>query len=159
MIFTDDGVNLPERLLESLINDRLVVFVGAGVSMRAYNEQPLNTWYPGFKELARIIAQRLHRPITETEQRYIDNGDIDRVLGEWEHQKCDVRTHAAAILQANENGQRLELHRAIIRLFTSNPTARIVTTNFDRLLIHATEAEGLTTKASGIAVLPRLYHQ
>src|SRR5206468_6314930 len=143
MIFTDDGVNLPERLLESLINDRLVVFVGAGVSMRAYREQPLDTCYPGFKELARLIADRLSRTINETEQEYLKNGDIDRLLGEWDDQRCNVRNHAAVILRTNEEGQRLELHRAIIRLFASNPNARIVTTNFDRLLIRAADAEGL----------------
>lgn len=156
MIFTDDGVNLPENLLASLTNNRLVLFVGAGVSMRAYEAQPVNTWYPGFKELARVIAPQLHRPITETEQRYIDNGDIDRVLGEWEDQSCDVRSHAAGILQANEGGQRLELHRAAIRLFMSR-TARIVTTNFDRLLIRALEAEGLTAGGQwNISVAPAL---
>jgi SIR2-like domain len=144
MIFTDDDIDLPERLLESLTNGQLVVFVGAGVSMQAYKEQPLDTWYPGFKELARIIAQRLNRSITETEERHLDNGYVDRILGGWDDEKCDVRRHAAIILQANETGQRLDLHRAIIRLFSDTPTARIITTNFDRLLIRALEAEGLT---------------
>ncbi len=157
MIFTDDGVELPDQLLQSLTSDRLVVFLGAGVSMQAYKEQPLDTCYPGFKELARGIAQRLSRSITETEQRNLDNGYVDRVLGEWDDQKCDVRSHAATILQANEGGQRLELHRAIIRLFASNPTPRIVTTNFDRLLIRAQEAEGLTTRGQwNISIAPAL---
>ena len=30
MIFTDDAVDIPERLINSLTKDRLVVFVGAG---------------------------------------------------------------------------------------------------------------------------------
>ena len=157
MIFTDDGVNLPERLLDSLINDRLVVFVGAGVSMRAYGEQPLNACYPGFKDLARSIAERLSRTINETEQEYLENGDIDRLLGEWDDQKCDVRNHAASILRTNEDGQRLDLHRALIRLFASNPNARIVTTNFDRLLIRAVDAEGLRADSKwNIGIAPGL---
>lgn len=144
MIFTDDGVDLPNQLLQSLTSDRLVVFVGAGVSMQAYQEQPPDTWYPGFKELAKVIAERLSRSITEREQGYLENGYVDRLLGEWDDQKGDVRGHAANILQANEAGQRLDLHRAIIRLFKGNPIPRIVTTNFDRLLIRALEAEGMT---------------
>lgn len=154
MIFTDDGVDLPEGLLESLTNNRLVVFVGAGVSMRAHKEQPQNTCYPGFKELTRIIAQRLSRSITDMEQKYIENGDIFRVLGEWDDQKCDVRTYAATVLQENENAQRLELHRAIVRLFKGVPTPRIVTTNFDRLLNRALEAEGLDWNISVAPALP-----
>ncbi len=158
MIFTDDRVNLPERLLQSLTDNRLVVFVGAGVSMRAYKDQTPNTCYPGYKELAGVIAQRLSRPIImDTEQRDIDNGNIDRVLGDWEDQRCNIRTHAAAILTENEDRQRLELHRALIRLFTSNPTPRIVTTNFDRLLIRALEAEGLTLGGKwNIGIAPAL---
>jgi len=157
MIFTDDGVDLPDELLQSLTSDRLVVFVGAGVSMQAYKEQPLDTYYPGFKELARIIAHRLNRSITGPEQRNLDNGYVDRVLGEWDDQMCDVRSHAATILQANEGEQRLELHRAIIRLFASNPTPRIVTTNFDCLLSRAWEAESLTTGDRwNISVAPAL---
>src|SRR5439155_292914 len=157
MIFTDDGVNLPERLLESLVSDRLVVFVGAGVSMRAYRAQALDSYYPGFKELTRVIAQRLSRVLTKTEEGYLKNGDIDRVLGEWDDQRCDVRSHAAIILQANEAGQRLELHRAIIRLFASNPTPRVVTTNFDHLLIRALEAEGFQTGVKwSVSIAPAL---
>lgn len=143
MIFTDDGVDLPEPLLKSLTSERLAIFVGAGVSMRAFKDQSPHTCYPGFKELARLIAQRLSRTITPTEHQYIESGSIDRVLGEWDDQSCDVRTLASAILQTNEDGQRLELQRSIIRLFTNTPSARIVTTNFDRLLIRALDAEGL----------------
>lgn len=144
MIFTDDEVNLPEQLLQRLTSDRLVVFVGAGVSMQAYKKQPPGTYYPGFRELAELIAQRLSRSMAEPEKKSLKEGYIDRVLGEWDDQMGDVRRHAASILQENETGQRLELHRAIIRLFIGNLTPRIVTTNFDRLLIRVLEAEGLT---------------
>src|SRR5947208_16576162 len=145
MIFTDDGVNLPERLLESLVSDRLVVFVGAGVSMRAYRAQALDSYYPGFKELTRVIAQRLSRVLTKTEEGYLKNGDIDRVLGEWDDQRCDVRSHAAIILQANEAGQRFDLHRAIIRLFGSNHISRVLMMNFDQLLTRALEVADFHT--------------
>jgi len=141
MIFTDDGVNLPEQLLQSLASDRLVVFVGAGVSMQAYKEQPPNTYYPGFRRLAEVIAQRLGRTITEKDKENLRGGYIDRVLGEWDDKTGDVRSQAASILQENETNQRLDLHRSIIRLVARIPTPRIVTTNFDRLLIRAQKDE------------------
>lgn len=89
MIFNDDGVNLPERLLQSLTDDRLMIFVGAGVSMQAYKEQPSDTCYPGFRDLADAIAQRLGRSITKEEEGYLENGYVDRVLGEWDDEKHD----------------------------------------------------------------------
>src|SRR5258708_7634464 len=141
MIFTSDGVDLPERLLQSLTSDRFVVFAGAGVSCQSYPEQPTNTYYPDFHGLALEIAQRLGIETTESDNRNLKEGFVDRVLGEWHDRTGDVRSHAAAILQANEQTQRVELHRAIVRLFIGNVTPRIVTTNFDRLLIRARNLE------------------
>jgi hypothetical protein len=157
MIFTDDAVDIPERLLDSLTKDRLVVFVGAGVSMRAYKKQPPETCYPGFPELAGLIAERLSRTITDRDKTFIKDGFIDRIIGEWDDTGGDVRQHAAAILQFNESGQRLILHRAIIRLLAGTPTPRIVTTNFDRLLLLALEAENLSVdRRWRVAVAPAL---
>jgi NAD-dependent SIR2 family protein deacetylase len=144
MIFTDDGVDLPEQLLQSLASNRLVVFVGAGVSMQAYRDQPPNTYYPGFRDLAEQIAQRLGHTISEKDKESLRDNYVDRVLGDWDDQTGDIKEHAATILQTNENGQRLDRHRAIIRLFKSKLTPRIVTTNFDRLLTRALEAEART---------------
>ena len=144
MILTADGVNLPDQLLQALANDRLVVFVGAGLSMRAYKDQPPNTYYPGFRELAEQIAECIGHTISEKDKGYLSDNYIDRVLGEWDDKTGDVKKHAATILQTNESGQRLDRHRAIIRLFTPKLTPRIVTTNFDRLLTRALEAEART---------------
>jgi hypothetical protein len=147
MIFNDDDVNLPERLVQALTTDQLVVFVGAGVSACAYPAQPANTYYPNFRELAHEIAKRLNRTIGEDEQKSLEQGFIDRLLGEWDDQKGDVRRHASDILQVNESGQRVDLHRAILRLFAGHLTPRIVTTNFDRLLIRALQAEDQLAEA------------
>jgi hypothetical protein len=144
MIFTDDGVKLPDELLQALTSDRLVVFVGAGVSMRAYRDQPPHTYYPGFQELAEQIAQRIGHAISEKDKGYLRDNYVDRILGEWDDKTGDIKEHAASILRTNESGQRLDRHRAIIRLFTPKLTPRIVTTNFDRLLTRALNAEGRT---------------
>jgi hypothetical protein len=145
MIFNNDEVNLPERLLQALTSDRLVVFVGAGVSAKAYPAQPADTFYPNFADLAHQIAVRLTRKPSADEEKYIDEGFIDRVLGEWDDDSGDVRRHAAGILTVNEPGQRIDLHRSIVRLFAGDLTPRVVTTNFDRLLVRARDAEGFAT--------------
>jgi hypothetical protein len=156
MIFTADGVDFPDKLLQALDSDRLVVFVGAGVSMRAYKDQPPDTYYPGFQELAEQIAQRIGHTISEKDKENLRSNYVDRVLGEWDDKTGDIKGRAAAILQTNETGQRLDQHRAIIRLFTPKLTPRIVTTNFDRLLIRALKAEDRKDSRWKITVAPSL---
>ncbi|MEW6669033.1 MAG: SIR2 family protein [Thermodesulfobacteriota bacterium] len=143
MIFNDDEVNLPEPLLQSLTRNELTVFVGAGASARAFAEQPEGTFYPSFKGLAEELGKRLGRDIAERENKYIEEGFIDRLLGEWEDRRGNVRRYAAEILATNEDDQRIDLHRTILRLFAADSIPRVVTTNFDRLLFRAREAEGL----------------
>ena len=156
MIFTADGVDLPDRLLQALASDSLVVFVGAGVSMRAYRDQSPNTYYPSFRELTEQVAPRIGHTINERDQEYLKGKFIDRILGEWDDKTGDIKAHAATILQTNESGQRLDRHRAIIRLFTPQLTPRIVTTNFDRLLTRALEAEGRKDSRWNITTAPFL---
>lgn len=143
MIFNNDDVIVPERLLQALTSNQLVIFVGAGTSARAFKEQDENTFYPTFRQLAHKIGERLGRQISEQEIKFIKDGYIDQVLGVWEDQNTFVRQRTVELLEKNENGQRIELHRKILRLFAGKLTPRIVTTNFDRLLVRALEAEGL----------------
>jgi hypothetical protein len=60
----------------------------------------------------------------------------------WDRDEGDIRSIAAEILRENEGGQRIFLHQVIIRLFPEGTEPRIVTTNFDNLLIRARNAEG-----------------
>ena len=125
--------------------------------MRAYKDQATESCYPGFADLTSLIAQRLRRPLTTLEQGLLQKGGIDRLLGEWDDENSDVRSHAAAILTANVEFQRLDLHRAIIRLFSNSETPRIVTTNFDDLLLRAIAAEGYQLGAKwNVNVAPAL---
>ena len=157
MIFTDDAVDIPERLIDSLTKNRLVVFVGAGVSMRAFKRQAPGTDYPGFSNLAKLIKERTGEPITDNELATLEDGFTDRLLGEWDERTGDVKQHAAAILQSNESRQRLKLHRAILRLLANTTTPRLVTTNFDRLLLRALRTEKLSVDARWrISVAPAL---
>ena len=104
-----------------------------------------------------MIKERTGEPITDNELATIEDGFTDRLLGEWDERTGDVKQHAAAILQSNESRQRLKLHRAILRLLANTTTPRLVTTNFDRLLLRALRTEKLSVDARWrISVAPAL---
>jgi SIR2-like protein len=143
MRFNNYNVDIDKDLIAALRKGTLVVFVGAGVSARAYPNQPRNTYYPRFKELVHEIAKRIDKPLSNNDRKLLKQGLSDRVLGEWERGFGDVHAIAAKILHENEAGQRIDLHRAILRLFPEGSEPRVVTTNFDNLLICARDKEGL----------------
>jgi hypothetical protein len=144
MRFTSDNVDICDEIINRLGNNDLAVFVGAGVSAKAYPDQRENTYYPTFKELVYEIAGELGKSLTEQEKRSVEQGFSDRILGEWEGHGDDVHSIAARILSENQDGQRIDLHQAIIRLFPEGSDPKIITTNFDNLLIRAIEQEGYT---------------
>lgn len=141
MRYTPDNVDIPDDLISALSTNALVVFVGAGVSARAYPNQKKGTYYPTFSQLVEQIAQKLGRSLTQEEKKLLRHGAADRILGDWDKGKFLAHQPTAQILSENESAQRIELHRALVRLFPPNSTPRIVTTNFDKLLLRAIEIE------------------
>ncbi len=136
MRFADIDINIPQELISSLSSDRLVIFVGAGVSARAYPLQPVNTYYPLFKELIEQIGKEQEIYLTDEDETKLNQGLFDRILGEWKkNHNCDVHKAASDILQRNEDGIRIDFHKSILSLFPDNSNPKIVTTNFDNLLI------------------------
>jgi len=142
MRFTADDLDIPDSLINLHSRNELVIFVGAGVSAKAYPLQKKNTYYPTFKDLVLGIACRLGKTLSDKENRLLEQGFSDRILGEWQGSNENVHAIAAEILQENEKGQRIDLHRSIISLFSEELAPRIVTTNFDNLLRFALEQEG-----------------
>lgn len=139
-------LDIDDDLIRSLSEDKLVIFVGAGVSARAYPKQPPESYFPTFKELVIQIGEKLERTLSTDEKRNIKLGLFDRVLGEWERTleptaNISVHNIAAGILSADSSQKRTKLHQAIIRLFPQSAHPRIVTTNFDTLLIQARDKE------------------
>ena len=132
------GVDFPEPLLNALRDGRLVVFAGAGVSMGP----PANL--PGFRELARQIAEGTGRTIEKDEME-------DRFLGQLKAAGTDVHQIAAQRLQHN-NPQPKDLHRNLLRLYRRTEDIRIVTTNFDLLFEEAAGEEN--PKVSNAPALP-----
>lgn len=114
MWITND-VDLPGEVVDALQSDRLVVFVGAGASVAAPSS------LPPFKQLAIDLGRRArveyhHEP-------------IDRFLGELDG-LIDVHNQVHELI-ARPDSRPNALHQAIVRLTTSRPESRIVTTNFD----------------------------
>lgn len=144
MRFTKDNFDIPNEIVNCLENDNLVIFVGAGVSAQAYPKQKEGTYYPTYKLLVHAIGDRLEHILTDDEKKLLEKGFSDRILGQWEKKYGIDEIHklASEILQQNEAEQRINLHRAIVRLFPEESTPRIITTNFDNLLAIALEQEG-----------------
>jgi hypothetical protein len=142
MRFNNDNVDIDEKLIDHLEKDELVIFVGAGVSAKAYPHQGEKTYYPTFKELVYEIAKRIGKKLSDEEERLLKKGFSDRILGMWDRDEGNIHSIAMEILRENEDGQRTVLHQAIVRLFPEGAEPRIVTTNFDNLLIRARKAEG-----------------
>lgn len=145
MIFGEDGVDLPDELLEAQADGRLVLFVGAGISARAYQSQSPESFYPLFPALVEEVSGRLGRALSMDEQRDIESGYSDRVLGSLDTNAGEVGRIAAEILSEQFASKRTDCHRAVIRLANASGFPKIVTTNFDRLLERALEEEGLAS--------------
>ena len=117
-------IDFPSALISALRDHRLVVFAGAGVSIR----EP--ACLPDFKTLAKQIAQGTGESPGEHEPD-------DRFLGRLKTDKR-IQVHELAAQQLKARSPRAtELHRDLLRLFPSPTRPRIVTTNFDLLFEQA----------------------
>jgi len=116
-MWINDEVNLPEALIDAQHEGQLVVFAGAGVSMGP----PSNL--PSFEALADAVAQGvLPRKAGEP---------LDAFLGRVEQHGVDVQTRTRKIIDVPASLPR-DLHHSIVKLFRSQDSLRLVTTNFDR---------------------------
>ena len=104
-----------QQILDAAINDNLVIFAGAGVSMGA----PSNL--PSFSDLAAKIAEGSGQEPSKP---------LDRFLGRLEHSGVKVQQRAGSILSPGKRKPN-DLHRDLVSVFRSVESVRIVTTNFD----------------------------
>ncbi|MCP3963606.1 MAG: hypothetical protein GY719_37700 [bacterium] len=110
-------IEIDWELINSLETDRLVLFVGAGVSVDPPSGLPL------FDVLAtRIADNSLERQDNEPIERFLGRVELDG--------KVKVHRRAAHIL-ARSNSRPNKLHRLIVEFFNNPQRVRIVTTNFD----------------------------
>jgi hypothetical protein len=127
MWFTD-VVDIPDGVVEAGLNGSLVVFVGAGASIGPPSSLPT------FEDLATEVATALRVGTYEPSVHRGPDVFFDRL----ELQGLDVRAQVIARL-GDPSSTPNELHAAIIGLFTSAETLRVVTTNYDRHLTSAAE--------------------
>ncbi|WP_459502720.1 DUF4020 domain-containing protein [Bacillus sp. C1] len=111
-------VEIPDELFDNLEQGRLVLFVGAGVSMKGKSN------LPNFDDLVDEIAETLY-----VEKR-VKTEPHDYYLGKVAKTK-DVHQVAQDLVNV-KNSKPNPLHYAIPRLFSNDIDVRIVTTNFDQ---------------------------
>ena len=122
-------VDLPEGLLAAQREDRLVLFVGAGVSRNPPSSLPL---FPGLaQEIARLAAE----PYDKRMPTDVFLGRLD------DKDDFDARGHAKRIVSSPESSFNAT-HEAIVRL-SALGTPRIITTNYDNHLFSAATAAGI----------------
>ncbi|MCY4299685.1 MAG: DUF4020 domain-containing protein [Flavobacteriaceae bacterium] len=107
------NLSISPKLQESIEDDNLVVFVGAGVSM------PPPSNLPSFKKLAEEICKSEVKPEFE-----------DRELGEKCRSGFNVHARCQKIIN-NPESKHTELHENILKIFKTGNKVRVVTTNFD----------------------------
>lgn len=111
-------VELPLELHDALVNGKLVIFAGAGVSMGPPSS------LPGFEALARDVIQDALEERKEHEP-------LDQYLGRAEQKGVNVQLGVRRRLDIGTS-KPTSLHRDLARIFGPPDRVRIVTTNFDR---------------------------
>ncbi len=124
------NTDIPSKLVDASRNGNLVIFAGAGVS----KQDPLK--FPDFNSLVSLIKSEVDLA-DRMEPFDKDSISCEQYLAYLES-RYDIRSVAAKLLDTS--GKTTELHKNIIRLFPSNDTVRIVTTNFDNAFECALDA-------------------
>lgn len=148
MKFIEHADSIPNEILEAQQNNKLVIFVGAGVSVAP----PSNL--PDFVKLAQKLALGSSLNL-EIDPNGKSKEPVDRFLGRLE----DTRPQSLHWLQEQiatcfkEVTEPNELHKNILRLFGLK-NIKIITTNFDNLLSIAAKQLQLDIKTYCAPALP-----
>ncbi|MCU8024174.1 DUF4020 domain-containing protein [Shewanella sp. SM78] len=108
-------IDFDDCILDSLRDDRLIVFAGAGVSMGPPSN--LSSFWTLTSEIARGTGLAPCEP-------------LDRFLGQLQHRNIAVHERAAKHLSPAESAPNA-LHYDVLRLFRTVDRVKLVTTNFD----------------------------
>lgn len=140
-----NNIEFPYDLIESIQNNSLVVFAGAGVSMG----EP--TKLPSFANLTRLIARN-------TPNRLGRRTDYEVFLGELKDGNGsgngpDANQIAANIIAAKCSKPN-SLHRSLVNLYQKPDDIKIVTTNYDLMFEAVFESNMINPKIYSIPALP-----
>lgn len=120
--FVRNGPVIPDKLVQELEDDRVVIFCGAGVSMGA--------GLPSYNGLVGHCYDALTHPAPTDDREWLWP---DRLLGALESRYTPASVRQIVATRLNRRPKSLALHRAILRLsrLRRNDGMRLVTTNFD----------------------------
>lgn len=152
MQFIKYGPDIPERLLRSHEDGRVVFFCGAGISVPA--------GLPSFYGLVKGVYERLGIEQTPTEATAIRLGQLDTAIGLLEGRvvgaRHTVRRMVADLLKPDLSRTGVfDTHEALLTLSRSTQAqCRLVTTNFDRLFEELSRQRQLSIRSYQAPLLP-----
>ena len=129
--FSDDGPEIPGKLVDSLLAGEVVCLCGTGVSAPQM---------PEFAPLVDSTYKSLAVQKTDSEERAYKQGRYEEVLGSLSRRLADpdAVTRTVSALLAVPDDPTLRQHRTILRLSRDlDNRLTVVTTNFDTLLERA----------------------
>ncbi|MCR4793429.1 MAG: DUF4020 domain-containing protein [Lachnospiraceae bacterium] len=135
-----NNLNFPNQLLDAIKTDRFVVFAGAGASV----DPP--TSLPNFENLAKKIAEDTIYNLTKKDS-------CEVFLGKLKAKGIPVNKQAATILSSTCR-EHNKLHEAIVDLFPSPESIKIVTTNYDQMFEHVLTSRGISPLVYNSPALP-----
>ena len=155
MQFVAHGPDIPESLLQTHEEGRVVFFCGAGVSYPA--------GLPDFKGLVDAIYSEVGTTLSALEKEVYDRGQFDATLDLLEQrlpgERLAVRKSLANVLRPRTKRRgAADTHAALLQLArTSEGALRLVTTNFDRLFVLAAKRtkEPIHTFAAPMLPIPK----
>lgn len=124
-----NGIDFPNEIIEAIMNEKLVIFAGAGVS----KGEP--TCLPDFQELAEQVAMG-------TGETQKNDESCELFLGRLKDKKINVNKRTADILSGGELSPN-KLHEHIVELFPNNKNIKIVTTNYDNMFEAVLKKKGI----------------
>ena len=131
MSMTFGKVEFNDELIKALLNDNLVIFAGAGVSIR----EPSSL--PSFHDLLRGIET--HFQVAKS-----PNESADQFLGRLETQSHNIRAYIVNQLAPTAPNQ---LHSDLLDISARGAEPKLVTTNFDRLFEETVKGRELQSSA------------
>lgn len=152
MLFVSNGPDIPERLLQTHEDGRVVFFCGAGISYPAR--------LPGFGGLVKKLYADLESTPNAVQQTAIKSGQFDTAIGLLEVDIADgreiVRRKLAGILTPDLGAPNATAtHEALLMLGKSRDgRTRIITTNFDRLFEEVIATKALSVERFQAPLLP-----
>ncbi len=138
MIISD--IDFPNKILDAIKDNKLVIFAGAGVSMG----KP--TKLPDFKKLAQIIADGTGKTISKKESYEV-------FLGSLNSDGIDVSQKVAEHL-SDSKLEHNSFHEAIVELFPITSQIKIVTTNYDKMFEQVIRKKGIKVPIYSSPALP-----